>query len=87
MRPAVVGFLAGMVPVIIFFVRLGLTAPQKEKAGLLALLPVYVAGGTFFMILHLNGSAMTQWARDNTDRTAPPMPSNCMICCWAVIPA
>ncbi|MBI3924461.1 MAG: hypothetical protein HY319_02880, partial [Armatimonadetes bacterium] len=24
-----------------------------------------------FMILHLNGSAMTQWARDNTDRRAP----------------
>jgi len=68
MRPAVVGFLAGMIPVIIFFVRLGLTAPPAQRPGLLALLPVYVAGGTFFMILHLNGSAMTQWARDNTDR-------------------
>ncbi len=75
MRPAVVGFLAGMVPVIIFFVRLGLTAAPKEKAGLLALLPVYVAGGTFFMILHLNGSALTQWARDNTDRQARAVPA------------
>lgn len=68
-RPAVLGFLVGMIPVVIFFVRMGTTAPIKEKAGLLALLPIYVAGGTFFMILHLNGSAMTQWARDNTDRT------------------
>ncbi len=70
MRPAVFGFLIGMVPIIIFFVRLGLTAKPMERPGLLALLPIYVAGGTFFMILHLNGSAMTQWARDDTDRQA-----------------
>ncbi|MFN2369884.1 MAG: peptide MFS transporter [Candidatus Krumholzibacteriia bacterium] len=74
MRPAVVGFLTGMIPVIIFFVRLGLTAGPKQRPGLLALLPVYVAGGTFFMILHLNGSALTQWARDNTDRQARAVP-------------
>ena len=70
MRPAVFGFLIGMVPIIIFFVRLGLNAKPLERPGLLALLPIYVAGGTFFMILHLNGSAMTQWARDDTDRQA-----------------
>ncbi|MFH1808046.1 MAG: peptide MFS transporter [Pseudomonadota bacterium] len=74
MRPAVAGFLAGMVPVIIFFVRLGLKASPDERPGLLALLPVYLAGGTFFMILHLNGSAMTQWARDNTDRQVEMLP-------------
>jgi dipeptide/tripeptide permease len=68
LRPAVCGFLAGMIPVIIFFVRLGMTAPKDEKPGLLSLLPIYIAGGAFFMILHLNGSAMTQWARDDTDR-------------------
>ncbi len=68
LRPAVCGFLAGMIPVIVFFVRLGLTARDTEKPGLLSLLPIYVAGGAFFMILHLNGSAMTQWARDDTDR-------------------
>ncbi len=68
LRPAVCGFLAGMIPVMIFFVQLGLTARDKEKAGLLSLLPIYVAGAAFFMILHLNGSAMTQWVRDDTDR-------------------
>ena len=67
-RPAVCGFLAGMIPVIIFFIRMGVTAKEDEKPGLLALLPIYVAGGAFFMILHLNGSALTQWARDDTDR-------------------
>ena len=67
-RPSDFGFLVGMIPVIIFFVRLGLNATEEEKPGLLALLPIFVAGGAFFMILHLNGSAMTQWARDYTDR-------------------
>jgi dipeptide/tripeptide permease len=75
MRPAVVGFLAGAIPVALFFVRLGLTARDDEKPGLLALLPIYVAGGTFFMILHLNGSAMTQWARDSTERVSDVMPA------------
>ena len=75
MRPAVCGFLAGMIPVIVFFVRLGLSAKPSERPGLLALLPIYVAGGTFFMILHLNGSAMTQWARDDTDRRASLVPA------------
>ncbi len=70
-RPAVFGFLVGMVPVIVFFVRLGLTANPSERPGLLALLPIYVAGGTFFMVLHLNGSAMTQWANDTTRRDIP----------------
>ena len=67
-RPSDFGFLVGMIPVIVFFVRLGLNANEEERPGLLALLPIFVAGGAFFMILHLNGSAMTQWARDFTDR-------------------
>ena len=70
-RPAVAGFLAGMIPVGVFFVRLGLKANPKERPGLLALLPIYVAGGTFFMVLHLNGSALTQWANDSTARDVP----------------
>ncbi|MBM4089227.1 MAG: hypothetical protein FJ276_07330, partial [Planctomycetes bacterium] len=68
LRPAVCGFMAGMIPVIIFFVRLAVTARAEEKPGLMSLLPIYVAGASFFMILHLNGSAMTQWARDDTNR-------------------
>ena len=71
MRPAIVGFLFGMIPVIRFFIKLGNDAPESERAGLKTLIPIYIAGGTFFMILHLNGSAMTQWARDTTSREAP----------------
>ncbi len=71
MRPAIVGFLFGMLPVIYFFVNLVRNSTDEERPGLKALLPIYIAGGTFFMILHLNGSAMTQWARDQTTRAAP----------------
>ncbi len=68
MRPSDLGFLMGMVPVLFFFVMLAVRAKPEEKPGLFALLPLFVAGAAFFMILHLNGSAMTQWARDDTDR-------------------
>jgi dipeptide/tripeptide permease len=71
LRPAVCGFLAGMLPIVVFFVRLGTRGKPEEKPGLLALLPIYLAGGTFFMVLHLNGSAMTSWANFNTDRSLP----------------
>jgi amino acid/peptide:H+ symporter len=68
MRPSDFGFILGMLPVIFFFVMIAAKAKREERAGLYALLPLFVAGGAFFMILHLNGSAMTQWARDTTDR-------------------
>jgi dipeptide/tripeptide permease len=67
-RPAICGFLAGMVPIVLFFLRLAGTANEEEKPGLTALLTVYLAGATFFMVLHLNGSAMTTWAKDYTNR-------------------
>ncbi|MCA8951287.1 MAG: peptide MFS transporter [Planctomycetes bacterium] len=63
-----IGFLVGAVPILMFFVRLSNQAKEEEKPGLRALLPVYLAGGTFFMVLHLNGSAMTVWAKENTAR-------------------
>ncbi|MFG0320103.1 MAG: peptide MFS transporter, partial [Planctomycetota bacterium JB042] len=69
-RPSDIGFLVGAIPIILFFVNLSKKAEEEEKPGLLALLPIYVAGGTFFMVLHLNGSAMTTWANENTDRRA-----------------
>ncbi|MBL8728537.1 MAG: peptide MFS transporter [Planctomycetes bacterium] len=66
--PPMCGFLAGMLPLIVFFLRLPAKTEPQERAGLLALLPIFVAGGTFFMILHLNTTALTQWANQDTDR-------------------
>ena len=63
-----IGFLIGSVPILMFFVNLSRKASEDEKPGLRALLPLYLAGGTFFMILHLNGSAMTSWAEESTAR-------------------
>jgi POT family proton-dependent oligopeptide transporter len=71
--PIMCGFLAGMVPVLVFFVRLAVTAAPDERPGLVALLPVFVAGATFFMILHLNSTALATWAKRDTERhTANP---------------
>ncbi|MFM1870640.1 MAG: hypothetical protein RL398_62 [Planctomycetota bacterium] len=63
-----IGFLLGAVPILLFFARLSNRAEEQEKPGLRALLPIYLAGGTFFMVLHLNGSAMTTWANESTKR-------------------
>ena len=67
-RPSDFGFLLGAIPILLFFAGLSKKAADAEKPGLRALLPIYLAGGTFFMVLHLNGSAMTTWAKDNTAR-------------------
>lgn len=67
-KPTDIGFLIGAIPILRFFARLSKDATEDEKPGLQALMPIYLAGGTFFMVLHLNGSAMTTWANDNTAR-------------------
>lgn len=73
-KPSMCGFLAGMVPIFVFFTRLPKTVAENERPGLAALLPVYLAGGTFFMILHMNGSALTNWAKSKTDRDVAIVP-------------
>lgn len=67
-KPTDFGFLIGAIPILLFFARLSRRAEPEERPGLQALLPIYLAGGTFFMVLHLNGSAMTTWANDTTAR-------------------
>jgi len=69
------GFLLGSIPIIVFFLRLPSQGSAEEQPGIKALLPVYLAGATFFMVLHLNGSAMTAWAKDTTDRRSPEIPA------------
>jgi POT family proton-dependent oligopeptide transporter len=62
------GFLVGMLPIMGYFITLWVKAKPDEKAGIGALIPVFVAGGTFFMILHLSGGLMTIYAEHDTDR-------------------
>jgi dipeptide/tripeptide permease len=72
--PITFGFLIGMLPVAGYFASLVRRANAEEKPGLAALIPVYVAGGTFFMILHLSGGLMTVFAERSTDRQAEWIP-------------
>ncbi len=73
--PVTFGFLVGMIPVAGYFISLVRKATPEEKPGLAALIPVYVAGGAFFMVLHLSGGLMTVFAENNTDRQAEWIPS------------
>jgi amino acid/peptide:H+ symporter len=72
--PVTFAFLVGMLPVVAYFAILVKKASPEEKPGLAALIPVYVAGGAFFMILHLSGGLMTVFAENNTDRRAEWIP-------------
>lgn len=70
------GFLVGMIPVGLYFMKLVKDAAPSEKAGLSALIPVFVAGGAFFMVLHLSGGLITVFAEHDTDRRAEWIPFN-----------
>lgn len=73
--PITFGFLVAMLPIGGYFYKLVRTASPEEKPGLAALIPVYVAGGAFFMVLHLSGGLITVFAEDNTNRQAEWIPS------------
>jgi dipeptide/tripeptide permease len=72
--PVTFAFLVGMLPIGVYFVLLVKRAAPSEKPGLAALIPVYVAGGAFFMVLHLSGGLMTVFAEHNSDRQAEWIP-------------
>jgi len=72
--PITFAFLVGMLPIVAYFVLLVKRATPEEKPGLAALIPVYIAGGAFFMVLHLSGGLMTVFAEHNSDRQAEWIP-------------
>jgi dipeptide/tripeptide permease len=72
--PVTFAFLVGMLPIAAYFVLLVKRAAPEEKPGLAALIPVYVAGGAFFMVLHLSGGLMTVFAEHDSDRQAEWIP-------------
>lgn len=68
-------FIVGMLPVFFYFLSLVFRAGPEEKPGLAALIPVFVAGGAFFMILHLSGGMMTFFTERNSNRSGEWVPS------------
>jgi len=73
--PVTFAFIVGMIPVMVYFALIVKRANDEERPGLAALIPVYIAGGAFFMILHLSGGLMTVFAEHNTDRRAEWIPA------------
>lgn len=67
-NPTTFAFLVAMLPIGFYFLSLVARATPDERPGLAALMPVYLAGGAFFMILHLNGGLITLFAEQRTDR-------------------
>ncbi len=72
--PITFAFLVAMLPIGFYFVMLVVRASPDERPGLGALLPVYLAGGAFFMILHLNGGLITMFAEERTNREGAWVP-------------
>ncbi|MCP4572195.1 MAG: peptide MFS transporter [bacterium] len=73
--PVTFGFIVGMIPVMVYFGLIVKRAGPEERPGLAALIPVFIAGGAFFMVLHLSGGLMTVFAERNTDRRAEWIPT------------
>ncbi len=72
--PITFAFITGMLPVMFYFITLVLRAGPEEKPGLAALMPIYIAGGAFFMILHLGGGLMTFFTENHTNRQGEWVP-------------
>jgi len=72
--PITFAFLVAMIPIGFYFVMLVVRAGPDERPGLGAILPVYLAGGAFFMILHLNGGLITLFAEERTNREGAWVP-------------
>ena len=68
--PITFAFIIGMMPILFYFAMLVKRSSPEEKPGMSALMPVYLCGGAFFMILHLSGGLMTVVAENNTNRRA-----------------
>jgi len=64
-------FLLASLPVVGYYLSLWLKAPEKEKAPIAALLSIMGVVVVFWAVFHQNGTALTLFARDYTDREMP----------------
>jgi len=61
-------FIFMSIPLIAFYLNVWRKADKNEKEPIAALLSVFAVVVIFWAIFHQNGSALTYWARDYTDR-------------------
>lgn len=69
-------FILLSIPVLYFYFNIWKNASEKEKEPIGALLSVFVVVIIFWAIFHQNGSALTYWAKDYTDRELSPKIEN-----------
>ncbi len=65
-------FILFTIPVVYFYFNTWKSADENEKEPIAALLSVFLVVIVFWAIFHQNGSALTYWAKDYTDRQATP---------------
>ncbi len=65
-------FILLTLPVIWFYYKVWKEADQHEKEPIAALLSVFLVVIVFWAIFHQNGSALTYWAKNYTDREVNP---------------
>ena len=66
---ATLAFLIACLPVMVFYTRIWLKVPDPQDRGrVAALLVIFLVVIVFWMIFHLNTTALTAFARDNTNR-------------------
>lgn len=68
-----VAFFAALAPVVAFYIGVLLRSPPGERSRIGALLALYAAMVFFWMIFHQNGSILTHWAQNYTDRRIDPV--------------
>ncbi|MDR0965130.1 MAG: peptide MFS transporter [Myxococcales bacterium] len=69
--PASDAFLFACIPVVFFYGSLWFRAKGEDRERLGVLLPIFAVVIVFWAIFHQNGSALTEWARDYTNRELP----------------
>ncbi len=65
-------FIFFCIPVLIFFYNVWRSASKEEKPPIAALLSIFGVVIIFWAVFHQNGSALTYWAQNNTDRELGP---------------
>ncbi|HPR31633.1 MAG TPA: peptide MFS transporter [Prolixibacteraceae bacterium] len=65
-------FIFFCLPVLLFFFNTWRSASKEEKAPIAALLSIFGVVIIFWAVFHQNGSALTYWAKNNTDRELGP---------------
>lgn len=64
-------FIFGCIPVIIFYFNLWRKSSQEEKPPMAAMLSIFAVVIIFWAVFKQNGTALTTWAKNYTDREVP----------------